>query len=458
MGPRFKPIDREQGLLLPYDLREWVPSNDIVHFTIEAAELVPVERFEVNERGTGEEQYHPHMLLALLLYCYSHGIFSSRRIERATYRDVAVRYICANRHPDHDTICTFRVRNKDAVADAFLRILLLAKEMKLLKVGTVSVDGSKIKANASIHKSIRYDRAGELELELSLEIAQLLAKAETEDKVKDERGDDLHPELERLTSLREKMKKAQATLEERSRERARLEQEEYDRKVRDRNDRQGGRKGPPPRKPDETPSKTEQANLTDPDSRIMRKSRRSEYTQSYNAQAVVDAEGTMLVLGSRVTNHTGDANELVVDMASIPADLGVPTRILADMGYANEKPVQELQEAGFEVLIPMSSESTWQERRHDFRPKRPRAAEVATEKPYQLPWVKAMVETMKTDEARRLYRLRKQSVEPVFGIVKQAMGFRQFLLRGMEKVDLEWRLVLCAYNLKRLAALRQQPV
>ena len=455
MAPRFKPVDRKQGLLLPYDLRDWLPSNDIVHFTIEAAELVPIARFKVNESGTGDEQYHPQMLLALLLYCYSHGIFSSRRIERATYRDVAVRYICANRHPDHDTICTFRVRNKDAVAEAFLRILLLAREMKILKVGTVSVDGSKIKANASIHKSLRYDRAQELEQELNLEIGELLAKAESEDKVKDERGDDLDAELARLTILREKMKKAQETIEERARERARLEQEEYERKVRDRNNKPKGHKGPPIKKPDEAPRKAEQANLTDPDSRIMRKSRKSEYTQSYNAQAVVDAEGTMLVLGACVANRTCDANELVADLASIPIEIGVPTRVLADNGFANEKPVQTLQAAGIEVLIPVSSESTWQERRHDFRPKRAKDIVPVKETPRQLMWIKAMAEAMKTDEARRLYRLRKQSVEPVFGIVKQAMGFRQFLLRGIEKVDLEWRLVLCAYNLKRLAVLLQ---
>jgi hypothetical protein len=393
-------------------------------------------------------------MLALLLYCYSHGVFSSRRIERATYRDVAVRYICANRHPDHDTICTFRVRNKDAIAEAFLRILLMAREMKILKVGTVSVDGSKIRANASIHKSIRYDRAGELEQERGLEIAQLLTKAESEDKVKDERGDDLDQELERLTILREKMKKAQETIEKRARERARLEQEEFERKVRERNDKPKGHKGPPIKKPDEEPREAEQANLTDPDSRIMRKSRRSEYMQSYNAQAVVDAEGTMLVLGACVTNRTCDANELVVDLSSIPVEIGAPTRVLADNGFANEKPVQALQAAGIEVLIPISSESTWQERRYDYRPKRAKAMGPVKETPRQLMWIKTMAETMKTDEARRLYRLRKQSVEPVFGIVKQAMGFRQFLLRGMEKVDLEWRLILCAYNLKRLAVLR----
>ncbi len=160
----------------------------------------------------------------------------------------------------------------------------------------------------------------------------------------------------------------------------------------------------------------------------------------------------MLVPGARVTDHTGDANELDTDVASIPAELGAPARVLADMGFANEKPVQALEEAGVEVLIPMSSESSWQERRHDFRPRRPNERE---EKSRQLEWVKAMADRMQPDEARRLYRLRKQSVEPVFGIVKQAMGFRRFLLRGLEKVDLEWQLVLCAYNLKRLATLRR---
>jgi hypothetical protein len=249
--------------------------------------------------------------------------------------------------------------------------------------------------------------------------------------IRDERGDDLNPELERLTILREKMKKAQEIIEARARERARLEQEEYERKVRERNDKPKGHKGPPIKKPDEAPRKAEQANLTDPDSRIMRKSRRSEYTQSYNAQAVVDAEGTMLVLGACVTNRTCDANELVVDLASIPIEIGAPTRVLADNGFANEKPVKALLSEGIEVLIPISSESTWQERRHDFRPKRAKTIDPVKETPRQLTWIKAMAETMKTDEAR------------------------QFLLRGMEKVDLEWRLVLCAYNLKRLAVLLQ---
>jgi transposase len=453
MGSRFKPVDRDQPLLLPYDLKEWLPANHIVHFTIEAAAMVPVGQFIVNERGSGDEQYHPHMLLALLLYCYSHGILSSRRIEKATWSDVAVRYICANQHPDHDTICTFRVRNKIAISEAFLRILVLAKEMKILKLGTVSVDGSRIKANASIHKSIRYDRARELERELQIEIDELLARAESEDKVKDERDDEVEIELERLAVLKAKMRVAQEEIEKRARERAELEREEYEKKVRDRNDRNGKSKGPFVKEPKEGPVDTEQANLTDAESRIMRKNNRSEYFQGYNAQAVVDADGTMLVVASRVTNNSSDSGELAVDIAAIPAALGKPMTVLADRGFASENPVQAVQDRAIAVLVPVTKETNQYDRRHDFRPRKD-PGPPAGDKPYQMQWVRLMAEAMGTDEAKRLYRLRKQSVEPVFGIVKQILGFRQFLLRGLEKVELEWELVLCAYNLKRLAVLR----
>ena len=453
MGTRFKPVDRDQPMLLSHDLKEWLPANHIVHFTIEAAAMVPVSQFVVNERGSGDEQYHPHMLLALLLYCYSHGIFSSRRIEKATWSDVAVRYICVNQHPDHDTICTFRIRNKAAISEAFLRILVLAKEMKILKLGTVSVDGSRIKANASIHKSIRYDRARELEQGLKVEIDELLARAESEDKVKDERGDEVDAELSRLTELKAKMRSAQEEIERRAKERAGLERKEYEKKVSDRNDRSGGSKGRFIKEPKEGPADTEQANLTDAESRIMRKNKRSEYFQGYNAQAVVDAEGTMLVVASRVTNNASDSDELALDIAAIPADLGQPATVLADRGFASEKPVKDVLEQDIAVLVPVDKETNHSGRRHDFRPRK-EPTPPASAKPYQLQWVKLMAETMGTDEAKRLYRLRKQSVEPVFGIVKQILGFRQFLLRGLEKVNLEWELVLCAYNLKRLAALR----
>jgi hypothetical protein len=186
----------------------------------------------------------------------------------------------------------------------------------------------------------------------------------------------------------------------------------------------------------------------------MRKSKKSEYLQGYNAQAVVDAEGTMLVLGTRVTNNASDSNELDLDLESISKEIGTPTTVLVDTGYASEEPVKKVQGKQIAVLVPVTREGSQSPRRHDFRPQREKEPE-PKEKPYQKEWIRRMAARMREEDAKRLYRKRKQTVEPVFGIVKHAMGFRQFLLRGIEKVELEWQLVLCAYNLKRLAVLIQ---
>ena len=177
----FVDCDRNQAFLLPPDLRDWIPADDLAHFVIEAVERVDLGAFKVNHRGTGSAQYHPRMMLALLIYCYANGIFSSRRIERATHRDIGVRFVAANLHPDHDTIARFRRENFDAVSESFLQVLLLAKELKLLRVGLVSVDGSKFKANASKHRSVTYERAGGLIAQLEGEIAALLSRAEAAD-------------------------------------------------------------------------------------------------------------------------------------------------------------------------------------------------------------------------------------------------------------------------------------
>ena len=179
--PKFLQRDRSQPFLLPPDMRDWLPADDLAHFVLEAVERVPMDSFQVNERGTGSAQYHPRTMLALLVYCYANGIFGSRRIERATYRDIGVRYVAANCHPDHDTICTFRRNNFDAVSAAFLEVLLLAKELKLLRVGTVSVDGTKVDANANKCNGIRHDRALELRERLGVEIKGLLDRAEQAD-------------------------------------------------------------------------------------------------------------------------------------------------------------------------------------------------------------------------------------------------------------------------------------
>lgn len=454
MAARYKRVDRDQLMLLPYDLREWIPQDDIVHFVIEAVKSVPLGVFSSNEKGSGDEQYHPHMMLALLLYCYSHGTFSSRRIERATWKDVAVRYICANHHPDHDTICAFRVGNEKAICEAFLQVLLLAKEMKLLKVGTVSIDGTKIKANASIGKSIRYDRASQLEAQLKLEIDELMKKAADSEIAANDEGETLGKEIQRLEELRSKMSKARERLEERAKAQAEKEKADYEDKTRRRQERKNREKGRIIKPPKDTPEPTDQSNMSDPESRVMRKNSRSNYEQAYNAQAVVDADGTMLVLGVRVSNEGTDARQLVLDVQAIDPQLGPVTTVLADTGYANGTTVQRLQTQGIEVLVALGRQTENRQKHHDFRPVPTRAATKTPAQKWNKPWAVAMKNALESPRGRELYKLRKQSVEPVFGIIKQTLGFRQFLLRGLKKVNLEWTLVTCAYNLKRLAVLQ----
>jgi transposase len=330
-------IDRETPMLLPPDLRQWVPEDDMVHFVIEAVKKMSLPSLKVNRRGTGSAQYPPKTMLMLLIYCYANGIFSSRRIERATYRDVAVRYLTADTHPDHDTICTFRRENFEAVSEAFLGVLQLARQMGVLKVGRVSVDGTHIAANASKDRNVRYDRAGQLDEQLQRDIAELMEQAEQADRSDDDDGQKLPDQIARRQSLQEKMQKAREQLEERARQQAEAERAEYERKLAEREQREGRSKGPAPKPPEATPRDDQQVNLTDADSGLMRKSKRSSYTQSYNAQAVVDAQpasegGSMLILGGHVTRCASDANELVPALNDVPASIGRPTAVLADTG------------------------------------------------------------------------------------------------------------------------------
>ena len=439
----FVEANREQPFLLPPDLREWVPEDDLAHFVLEAVERVELRHFRVNERGSGSPQYPPRLMLALLTYGYANGIFSSRRIERATYRDLGVRYLAANTHPDHDTICKFRRENEAAIAETFLQVLLLARELKLLKVGTVSVDGTKLDANASLHKSVRYDRAGQLVTQLQGEIAELLAQAEAADAGGEVDPQALPAEIARREALRSKLDAARSRLEAQAAARAAAEQAGYEAKVEAREARSGRAKGKHPKPPSTTPEDDAQSNLTDPDSRIVRKNKRAEYRQGYNAQAVVDADGSYLILGARVSQCASDRNELGADIAALPEAIGKPTAVLADNGYATEAEVQTLEGQEIEVLVATGRPAR---RRHDFRPTGP----AKTPKEPQAAWLKRMQAKLSTPEARARYRLRQQTVEPVFGILKQGLGFRRFHLRSLSKVALEWTLLALAYNCQRL--------
>ena len=445
---KFVDCARDQAFLLPPDLRDWVPEDDLAHFVIEAVERVAIGTFDVNERGTGSAQYHPRMMLALLIYCYANGIFSSRRLERATYRDIGVRYVAANRHPDHDTIATFRRENFAAVAESFLQVLLLAKELRLLKLGVVSVDGSKVDASASKHRSVTYARAGELGDQLRLEIAALLARAEAADGSGEEDPQALPKAIARREALRDQLDAARRRLEAQAKARAEAERAEYEAKVAARAQRQGRAKGKHPKPPKATPGREEQSNLSDPDSRLMRKSKNHECRQAYNAQAVVDAEGSQLILCARVSQCASDRGELGANLAAIPAAVGRPEIALADNGYANGDEVESLGENGIEVLVATGAEG--RRRRHDFRP----ARGGAPPKEPQAEWLKAMAAKLASAPGRALYRLRQQTVEPVFGIIKAVLGFTRFSLRGLDQVAGEWDLVALAYNCKRLHKLQ----
>jgi transposase len=449
MSTKYITIDRKTPMLLPPDLREWVPDDDMVHFVIEAVEGLPTKHFAANRRGTGSAQYPPQTLLALLIYCYANGLFSSRRIEAATYRDVGVRYLTANTHPDHSTICAFRQANAPAIHEAFLHVLKLAREMKLLKVGTISVDGTQITANASKYKNVSYDRAGELDKQLELDIAEILKKAEAADASDDAAGQQLPEELARREKLRAKMQEARARLERQARTRAKEERAAYEEKVARREARSGSAKGCHIKPPKDTPDGAEQINLTDPDSRIMRKNKRSEYRQAYNAQAAVDADGTHLILTTRVTNCASDANELLPMIESVSAAVGKPERALADSGYANSEAFEAMEKSHIDTYVAVSSDENHAQRRYEYRPEPHRSTKTITD-----PRLLDMRRKLQTEAGRKMYAKRKQTVEPVFGIIKSVLGFGQFLLRGLAKVAREWELVCLSYNVKRLFRLK----
>lgn len=452
MSARFVNIDRDTPLLLPPDLREWVPEDDPVHFVLEVVMSMKLSTLKVNRRGTGSEQYPPKAMLALLIYCYANGIFSSRRIERATHRDVAVRYLMADTHPDHDTICTFRRENLDALQESFVEVLRLAKQMGVLKVGTISVDGTKVHASASKDRNVRYDRAGELDEQLTAEIDQLLVKAEQADRQDQDDdtagGQKLPEQIGRLSALREKMREARRQIEQDAAAQAEKQRPEYEKKLAAYAERRG--RGCKPKPPDDTPKADQQTNLTDPDSRLMRKSNRSSYEQSYNAQAAVDADGSMLILAQHVTPCASDAHELIPLVDAVTGHLESPTAVLADTGYCKIETIEQL-ESQVDLYVAVNRQDNHEQRRHDYRP---REAQSKPGKAPTNPHLLRMQEKLRTDEGRRQYRKRKQSVEPVFGIIKSVMGFRRFMLRGIEKVSGEWSLVSLAYNIKRLFNLR----
>ena len=445
--PTFRPVDRATPYLLPPSVSEWLPETHLARFVVEVVEQMDLSALTRPYRGSGSAAYHPALLVALLIYGYATGVFSSRKIERATYDSIAFRFIAANQHPDHDSLCTFRRRFLKEIESLFTQVLVLAREMGLLKVGTVALDGTKVKANASKHSALSYGHAEQLEAHLTAEVAELLALAEQADQAAIPDGMSLPDELARRDARLHALADAKAKIEARAAERVARERAEYEAKLAARQAKQArtGKKpgGKPPAPPVAGPTAQDQVNLTDDESRILPVSG-GGFEQAYNAQAAVDTD-SLLIVGQQVSQAPNDKQQLAPMLASLSAAEGVPEALLADTGYFSEANVLLCEAVGTEPLLAMQREShhlTWQER-FGAPPPLPEDASA----------VERMAHRLRTPAGRAVYALRKQTVEPVFGILKSVMGFRQFLLRGLEKVRGEWGLVTLAWNVRRLFAL-----
>jgi transposase len=446
----FRLIDRDTGFLMPPSVDEWLPERHLARFVVEVIAGLDLRAMTGRYRGSGEASYHPQLLLGLIIYGYATGVFSSRKLERATYDSVAFRFIAANQHPDHDTIAAFRRRFLQQIGTLFVQVLGVAREMGVLKLGTVALDGTKIHANASRHSALSYEHAGKIEAQLQAEVAELMAKAEAADQADVPDGMSVPEELARREKRLAAIANARATIEARAKERHARERAEYEAKLATREAKSAatGKKprGRPPVPPVEGPLSTDQVNLTDEQSRIMPVPG-GGFEQCYNAQAVV-AVGSLLVIAADVTQAPNDKQQLepmLDQIAALPDALGQVGALLADNGYFSEANVEACAAAGIDPLIAMGRDP-----HHPSLAERFANAPPLADAPTPL---ETMAHRLKTPEGKTLYALRKHTPEPVFGIIKSALGFRQFLLRGLDHVRGEWSLVTMAWNMKRMFVL-----
>jgi len=449
MSVNFLECDRKTPFLFPPSIEDWLPQGHLARFVVEIVERLDLRSLTESYAGRGSQPHNPAMLVALLFYGYAVGIFSSRKLERSTYDSVAFRYIAVNQHPDHDTIAGFRKRFLKELTGLFVQILLVARQMGVLKLGNVSLDGSKLKANASKHKALSYEHACRLEAQLKSEVADLLKKAEAADRTDIPDGLDIPAELERREKRLAAIEGAKAEIERRAAERHEREKAAYQEKVaeRARREKETGKKPPgkQPKPPAPGPTAKDQVNLTDEDSRIMPTS--GGFEQCYNAQAGVDV-ATKIIVSVHVTQEPNDKQQLkptLGRLAALPKELGKVTDLISDSGYFSEANVKACEKQGITPYIAVDREHHNQDPWDRFR------------EPAGLPEdadaVSRMKHRLKTAVGKVTYALRKVTSEPVFGIIKAVMGFRSFQMRGDEAVEGEWNLVCMAWNIKRLHAL-----
>jgi transposase len=451
MAVEFIPIDRDTPYILPPSVQDYLPDDHLARFVVDIVDQLDLNHLSAVYSGRGSKPFHPAMLVALLFYGYSTGVFSSRKLEAATYDSIAFRYICANTNPDHDTIAGFRKRFLKELGALFVEILVVGEAMGLVKLGTISLDGTKIKANASKHKALSWEYANRLEVQLKQEVEELMRLAEAADQCSRPEEMDIPEELKRREERLVAIDRAKEEIRARAQERFEREQAEFEARQakREAREKETGKKprGKKPKPPTSGPQAKDQVNLTDEESRIM-PTASGGFEQAYNAQAGVDVK-THLIVEQHVTQHTNDKQEIEPALAAIghlPKALGEPENLLADTGYFSEANVEKCTKANLVPFIPEKRE------KHN-RPLTERFRE-APDPPQNATVVQAMRHRLQTRGGKAVYATRKSTVETVFGIIKQVQGFRQFLLRGLDAVQGEWSLVCIGWNLKRMHALR----
>ena len=427
----------------------WLKPNSLARFIVEIVEQLDTSVIEEAYKGGGSAPYAPKMMLALLFYCYAKGIFSSRQIEQATYELIPVLYITGGLHPDHDSINSFRKRFLEELEPLFVQILEYACTLGIFKLGDISIDGTKIKANASKHKAMSWEYACKLEVQLQAEVEALLQKSQTE-QGETFRDIDIPQEVQRRKERLAKIVEVKAEIEKRAQARYEQEKAEYEANLKERAAKEevrgrklGGRK---PKAPEVGPQAKDQVNFTDEESRIMPTSG-GGFEQAYNAQASVDMD-TMLIVGNHVSQHPNDKQEVepgLEKLNQLPETIGKVKRAALDSGYFSEDNTKRLEEEQIEPNIACGRQThnlTFEER-FAAEPEAPENPDALT----------AMKHRLKTEAGKQFYAQRKSTVEPVFGIIKEVMGFRRFMLRGINAVTGEWTLVCIAFNLKRLGRL-----
>lgn len=449
----FRPYQPDQLLLLPPSIEEWLPEGHLARFVREVAfelDLSAIEDTYAEERG--QPPYHPRLMVTLLLYAYSTGTYSSRRMAAKLVDDVAYRFLAAGNTPDFRTLSDFRKTHGVALNGLFVQVLKLCAEAGLVKLGRVAVDGTKVKANASKHKAMSYARMSEREATLQAKVAELLARAEATDEAEDaeygaaRRGDELPEELQRAEGRLAKIRAAKAALEAQAREQAvkdaetaKANQVERERKEQENGRRFGGQPFQVPDPRQAKPAPKAQRNFTDPESRIQKTA--DGFIQGYTAVLAVDEEAQVIV-GQHVTPNGPEQHELIPAVEAIERLLGeFPAQIVADAGYWSEQNVERLEAKGIDAYLARG-------RMKHGEPAPPPRGRI----PAKLSVAERMQRKLRTKAGHAVYARRKVIVEPVNGQIKQARGFRQFLRRGLERVGQEWSLVCTAHNLLKLQA------